>query len=55
MLKRGYASATLPAPHPDDPSASQTGVAIFSWRDDYVSTGWLSDYSRIQGQKAYAG
>jgi helicase len=51
-LKRGYAAATLPAPYPDDPSVSQSGAAVFSWRDDYLATGWLSDYSRIQEQKS---
>lgn len=54
-LKRGYAAATLPQPHPDDPGAGQSGAAVFSWRDDYVATGWLSDYSRIQEQKAREG
>jgi helicase len=52
-LKRGYATATLPAPPLDDPSVGQSGAAVFSWRDDYLATGWLSDYSRIQEQKAY--
>jgi helicase len=54
-LKRGYAAAALPAPPPQDPGAGQSGAAVFSWRDDYLATGWLSDYSRIQEQKAYAG
>jgi helicase len=55
MLKRGYAAAPLPAPYPDDPSVSQFGAAVFSWRDDYLATGWLGDYSRIQEQKVCAG
>ena len=42
-------------PTDDDPSSGQTGAAVFSWRDDYLATSWLSDYSRIQEQKAYAG
>jgi helicase len=54
-LKRGYAAATLPAAHPDDPGASQSGAAVFSWRDDYLATGWLGAYSQIQERKAYAG
>ena len=51
MLKRGYATAPLPAPSADDPSAGCSGAAVFSWRDDYVATGWLSDYSHIQERR----
>ncbi len=54
-LKRGYAAAALPVPHPDDPGVGQSGAAVFSWRDDYLATGWLSDYSRIQQQKDPVG
>lgn len=53
-LKRGYAAATRPTSPPNDPSASQSGAAVFSWRDDYLATGWLSAYSRIKEQKPSA-
>ena len=37
-IKRGYAAASR-----------QSDAAVFTWRDDYLATGWLSDYSRITG------
>ena len=45
-LKRGYAATTLPAPHPNDRGA-RPGAAVFTWRDDYLATSWLSGYSGI--------
>jgi helicase len=49
-VKRGAASARLPAPDPGDPAADQSGAAIFTWRGDYRATGWLAAYSHAQDQ-----
>jgi helicase len=45
-VRRGYAVATVPPPDPGYPSSSQPGAAIFTWRDDYLATGWLAEYSQ---------
>ncbi|MGD0557048.1 MAG: DEAD/DEAH box helicase [Streptosporangiaceae bacterium] len=47
-IRRGYAVATLPAAEPADPGAGQSGAAVFTWRDDYLATGWLSTYSQAR-------
>jgi helicase len=52
LIRRGYAAATLPAPHLADSSAGQSGAAVFTWRDDYLATGWLGDYSQIRDHAA---
>lgn len=50
-LKRGYAAA----PHPHDRGASQSGAAVFTWRDDYLATGWLADYGSASRLPQAAG
>ena len=49
-VKRGVAVARLPAADRSDPSAGQSGAAIFTWRGDYRATGWLQAYARMQDQ-----
>ena len=47
-VKRGSATVPLPAPDPGDPAADQSGAAVVTWRGDYLATGWLAAYSRVQ-------
>jgi helicase len=49
-VKRGSAAARWPAPDPGDPTAAESGAAVFTWRGDYRATGWLAAYSRMQDQ-----
>jgi helicase len=49
-VKRGSAVARLPAPDSGDPGPDQCGAAVFTWRGDYLATGWLAVYSQVQGQ-----
>lgn len=51
-IKRGAAVVRWPAPDPGDPAAGQSGAAVFTWRNDYRATGWLSAYSRVQDQNS---
>ena len=53
-VRRGVATAPLPAPDHRDRGAGQRGAAIFSWRGDYRATGWLQAYSRVQDQATEA-
>jgi helicase len=47
-VKRGSATAPLPAGNPGDAAAERSGAAVFTWRGDYRATGWLAAYSRLQ-------
>jgi helicase len=47
-VRRGYAVGRLPSSALGDPDAGQSGAAVFTWRDDYLATGWLSVYSRAR-------
>lgn len=44
-IRRGYAVVSGHQPDPGDPDAGQSGAAVFTWRDDYLATGWLGAYS----------
>jgi helicase len=47
-VKRGSAVAKLPVADSAGPGGSPRGAAVITWRGDYLATGWLAEYSRVQ-------
>jgi helicase len=46
-VKRGSAVAKLPVADSGGPGGPE-GAAVITWRGDYLATGWLAGYSRVQ-------
>jgi helicase len=42
-IRQGVATAERPA----DASATMDGAAVFTWRGDYLATGWLAAYAQL--------